>query len=184
MEDLSLHILDIVENSIDAGATKVEIRIREDLKGDTLTLRIDDNGRGMDDNILKKAPDCSFTGKAGKRFGFGIPLLAQAATECDGNLSINSGVQRGTSITAIFKLSHIDRKPLGDMGATMIALICGHPEMDYLLLYERDTFSYRLDTKELKARLEDVPINTPGLLRLIKEDINEAIGTFARQLQT
>lgn len=181
MEDLSLHILDIVENSIDAGATRVEIRIKEDMESDRLTLKIEDNGHGMDDNILKKASDPFFTAKQGKRFGFGIPFLAQAARECEGNFLINSEVHRGTSIVAEFKMSHIDIKPLGDMGATMTVLLCGHPEVDYLLLYEKDGFSYSLDTEKLKTDLDDVPINAPGLLKLIKEDINEAIGTLARQ---
>lgn len=173
-----MHILDIVENSIDAKATKVEIRIKENLAGDRLILTIADNGIGMDKEALKKAPDCSFTAKPGKRFGLGIPLLAQSAMESGGNFSINSEVNKGTDITAEFRLSHIDRKPIGDVGATMTALICGHPEIDYSLHYERNGFSYRLDTEKLKARLGDVPINTPRLLSLIKEDVNEAIGTF------
>lgn len=182
MEDLSLHILDIVENSMDAGATKVEIRIKEDKGADRLTLEVKDNGYGMDKDILKRASDCFFTAKPGKRFGFGIPFLMQAARECDGNFSINSAPNRGTSISASFKRSHIDIKPLGDMGSTMTVLICGHPEIDYLLLYEKNGFSYCLDTEKLKADLGGVPINTPGVLRLIKEDVNEALGTLAKQL--
>jgi anti-sigma regulatory factor (Ser/Thr protein kinase) len=181
MEDLSLHILDIAENSIDSGATRVDIIIKEDLNSDRLTLRIDDNGNGMDEDMVKKASDPFFTSKRGKRCGLGIPLLAQAAKECNGDFSINSVVDRGTCIVAEFKITHIDRKPLGDIGTTMSALICGHPGIDYLFFYERDGFSYRLNTVELKANLDEVPINTPELLKCIKEDINEAIRTLAEQ---
>ena len=177
-----MHIADIAENSIDAGATRVEITLKEDSRADRLFLMIQDNGHGMDEEILKKVYDPFFTlKKKGKRFGLGIPLLAQAASQCDGNFSINSAVGRGTDIVAEFRLSHIDRQPLGDIGATMAALIGGHPEIDYKLHYEKDGISYSLDTEKLKAELDEVPINTPGLLKLIKEDINEAIGNLTRQ---
>jgi hypothetical protein len=181
MEDLSLHILDIAENSIDAGASMVEVMIKENSEKDILILAVDDNGRGMDDNILKSAPDPSFTGKAGKRFGLGIPLLAQAARECGGDFSIKSEKNKGTGIKAEFKRTHIDIKPIGDIGATMMTLICGHPEIDYSFHYEKDGLSYIFDTRELKSRLGDVPINAPALLKLIKDDINESVRALRMQ---
>lgn len=175
MEDLSLHILDIAENSIDAGASRVEIGIFISDSDDSLILRISDNGRGMDEDAIKMVRDPFFTTKTVRRFGLGIPLLAQAAEECNGRFLIESKHGEGTIITAEFQQSHIDRKPLGDMGATMTVLIGGHPETDFLFVYERNEFSYRLDTAELKKELNDVPINLPDILKLIKDDINEAL---------
>lgn len=177
MEDLSLHILDIAENSIDAGAGRVEIRIIINTDNDKLMIKISDDGKGMDEETIRKVKDPFFTTKTvrQKKFGLGIPLLAQAAEECNGRFSIESKVGEGTVITAEFQQSHIDMKPLGDIGSTMAVLIGGHPEIDFLLSYERDDFSYRLDTIELKNELNDVPINLPDVLKLIKDDINSAL---------
>ncbi|MCL4536241.1 MAG: ATP-binding protein [Nitrospirae bacterium] len=177
MEDLSLHMLDIAENSIDAGATRVEIEITISKSADRLVLKIRDNGKGMDEETIRKVKDPFFTTKTvrAKKFGLGIPLLAQAAEECNGRFLIDSEIGKGTVIAAEFQRSHIDMKPLGDIGSTMAVLISGHPEIDFLLSYERNGFSYRLDTDELKEELNDVPINLPDVLRLIKDDINSAL---------
>jgi anti-sigma regulatory factor (Ser/Thr protein kinase) len=177
MEDISLHILDIAENSIDAGAGRVEIKIIINESDDRLILKISDNGKGMDEETIRMVKDPFFTTKTvrRKRFGLGIPLLAQAAEECNGKFSIESEVGKGTVITAEFQHSHIDIKPLGDIGSTMTVLIGGHPEIYFLLSYEKDGFSYKLDTEELKKELNDVPINLPDVLKLIREDINSAL---------
>ncbi|MCL4457160.1 MAG: ATP-binding protein [Nitrospirae bacterium] len=177
MEDLSLHMLDIAENSIDADATKVEIKVVVNEADDRFTLIITDNGKGIDAETLKMVKDPFFSTKTvrKKKFGLGIPLLAQAAEECNGAFRIESHQDRGTVITAVFQNSHIDRKPLGDIGATMAVLIGGHPDMDFLLSYERNGLSYKLNTVELKKELQDVPINLPDVLKLIKEDINSAL---------
>lgn len=175
VEDLSLHILDIAENSVDAGASKVEISIFISDSDDSLILKVSDNGKGMDEDTIKMVRDPFFTTKTVRRFGLGIPLLAQAAEECSGKLLIESRPVEGTIIIAKFQYSHIDRKPLGDIGATMAVLIGGHPERDFLFVYERNGFSYRLDTVELKKELDDVPIYLPDVLKLIKDDINEVL---------
>jgi anti-sigma regulatory factor (Ser/Thr protein kinase) len=173
MQDISLHILDIAENSIDAGATRIEIKIKEDLKNDRFILIIKDNGKGME--VGKKTKDPYFTCKTGKKFGLGIPFLAQAAEECNGRFSLSSEKGKGTTVVAEFQRSHIDLKPLGDMGATMTTLICGHPEIDYLFLYEKNGQSFSFDTKELKQELDGVPVNLPEVLKFIKEEINEGL---------
>jgi anti-sigma regulatory factor (Ser/Thr protein kinase) len=177
MEDLSLHILDIVENSIDAGAKKVEIKIVANKDADRLILIISDDGRGMDEDTVKMIKDPFFSTKTvrQKRFGLGIPFFEQTVEECGGRFSINSKVGKGTVITAEFQKSHINMKPLGDIGSTMMVLIGGHPEIDFSLIYEKNGFSYRFDTEELKKELGDVPINLPDVLKLIKEDVNSAL---------
>jgi anti-sigma regulatory factor (Ser/Thr protein kinase) len=174
MKDLSLHILDMAENSIEAGASRIEVSMTEETAEDRFTLRVADNGRGM--KAEEKAANLYLTTKAGKRFGLGIPLLAQAAQACDGRLSISSRPGMGTTITAEFRRSHIDRKPLGDVASTMVTLICGHPGIDFMLSYSVDGSSiFSLDTAKLKEALGGVPVNLPAVLRLIREDINEGL---------
>lgn len=131
MEELSLHILDIAENSIRAGATRIEIYIHEDAKNDVLTIKIKDNGAGMDKETLKKVRDPFFTTKASKKWGLGIPLLAHAARQSGGNIKIHSKPGAGTTLVATFAHSHIDRQPMGDIEETLKALIIANPGIDF-----------------------------------------------------
>lgn len=135
MEDLSLHILDIVENAITANASKIDIYIDEDKEKDLQAIEISDNGSGMDEDAIKKVLDPFFTTKRHKRIGLGIPLFAQAARESEGEMKIESAVNKGTRIKTTFKLSHIDRKPLGDMNETMRVLKASHPEVAFTYEY-------------------------------------------------
>lgn len=137
MEDLSLHILDIVENSIAARAKRIEIKITEDVKEDMLTVEIADDGQGMDAETLKKAMDPFFTTRTTRRIGLGLSLLGQAARESGGGIQIESKLGKGTRVKATFGYSHIDRKPFGDMEATLKTLIVGNPEVDFIYEYKK-----------------------------------------------
>ncbi len=132
MEDLSLHILDIAENAIRAAAKTIAIEILADEDEDQLTVCIKDDGRGMDEETAKKVLDPFFTTKSGKRVGLGLALLAQAAQQTGGELTIDSEQGVGTEVTAIFKLSHPDMKPMGDILETMAALVMGNPSIRFI----------------------------------------------------
>ncbi len=123
MQDLSLHVLDIVENSIAAGAKNIKITISENIEKDVLTLTIQDNGQGIDKKTLDKVIDPFYSTKKIRRIGLGLSMLAQATKEANGNFHIKSKKGKGTTITATFVHSHIDRKPVGDMTETLITLI-------------------------------------------------------------
>jgi len=173
MEDLSLHILDIVENSVAARADKIEIRITEDKKKDLLSVEVIDNGIGMDKETVKKALDPFYTSKTVRRFGLGLPFLSEAAKAANGHLSIKSKKGEGTKIKAEFQYSHIDRKPLGDIGQTIVTLVIGNPEIDLIYVHKKNSHKYRLDTRKIKAQLKDRPINSPDGIRMIKEDLKK-----------
>jgi len=153
VQDLSLHILDIVENSIRAKASRIEIKVVEDTRKDLLTIEIKDNGQGIDEETVKKVLDPFFTTRVTRKVGLGLPLLSQAARESGGDVEIESKVGRGTRIKATFGYSHIDRKPLGNMEATLTTLIAGNPEVDFIYEHKNDELEYRLDTKEIRARI-------------------------------
>lgn len=129
MEDLSLHILDVVENSLRAGATEVKVRLTENQAEDLLILMIEDNGAGMDEATKQRCVDPFFTTKKGKGVGLGLPLLGQSCFEAGGELSVETSRAKGTKVTATFRLSHIDRRPLGDMNSTIRCLRETHPEI-------------------------------------------------------
>jgi len=135
MEDLSLHILDIVENSIRAKAKNIEIKLTQNETQDTLLLEVADDGEGMDEEAVMRSRDPFYTTKAGKKVGLGLSFLAQSAEEADGTLEIESAKGRGTKVTATFRLSHIDRKPLGNFEETLKCLKATHPEVNFRFEY-------------------------------------------------
>ena len=148
MEDLSLHILDIAENSIAAGARNITIRITEDARRDRLVIVIMDDGRGMDEESARKALDPFFTTKTVRRIGLGLPLLQDAARTAGGGVNIRSRPGRGTRIKATFGLGSIDRQPLGDIGATLKTLMVGHPEIRIRFRHRRDGEDFIFDTNQ------------------------------------
>lgn len=171
MEDISLHILDIVENSVIAEADKIEIKISEYKKKDLLLVEISDNGVGMNEDTVKKVLDPFFTTKTARKFGLGLPLLSEAARVANGELSIQSKKGKGTKIKATFQYSHIDRKPLGDISQTIITLVMGNPEVDIIYMHKKNSCIYYLDTRKIKTQLGGKPINSPEGIRMLKEDL-------------
>jgi anti-sigma regulatory factor (Ser/Thr protein kinase) len=167
MQDLSLHILDLVENAIDAGARTVRITIREDLKADRLEIEIADDGKGMDEETVKKALDPFFTTKRVRNVGLGLSLFREAARTANGDLSLQSKAGQGTTVKATFQHSHVDRKPLGDLAATMTTLVVGHPEIRFVYRHRKDARRFRFDTAKLKAKIEPAAMSTVELARLI-----------------
>jgi signal transduction histidine kinase len=129
MEDISLHILDIVENALRARAHNVIIRLVQSKKEDRLVLEVTDDGEGMDHETRRRALDPFFTTKPGRKIGLGLSLLAQAAEEAGGGVEIESAPGKGTRVTATFRLSHIDRKPLGNIEQTIRCLRATHPDV-------------------------------------------------------
>jgi signal transduction histidine kinase len=152
MEDLSLHILDIAENSIAAEAKRIEIRIEEDQVKDVLAIEIKDDGNGMDEEMRRKVLDPFFTTRTTRKVGLGLPLLAQASRESEGTLEIDSKPGQGTTVKAALRYHHIDRRPLGNILETIQTLVVGHPEIEFLFEHTKDGSTYRYDTKETCRR--------------------------------
>lgn len=176
MQDLSLHILDIVENSLAAGARRVEIRIEENLKEDRMMIEIVDDGCGMDEEMMRRALDPFFTTKTVRRVGLGLPLLSESCRMSNGELCLQSSPGQGTKVRATFQHSHIDRKPLGNMTDTLITLLAGHPEVDFLYEHRKDDACFSLDSREIKAGLDEVPLNEPRVISALRSHIQEGLG--------
>jgi len=181
MKDFSLHILDIAENSIKAEARKIEIRIETNSKEDLLSLEIRDDGKGMDKETIKMALDPFFTTKESRRFGLGLPLLAQAAKLANGSICIESKPGEGTRVKATFQASHIDTKPLGDIPQTVVTLMMGHPEVDILYSHKIDDSEYCFDTREMRAQLNGMPVNSPEVIRFARKNIKEGLDNLRRR---
>ncbi|MFA4932724.1 MAG: ATP-binding protein [Caldisericia bacterium] len=175
MLELSLHILDIVENSTRAGAKTVYIAIIEDTTRDVLSVEIKDDGSGMSQDVLEKVSDPFYTTKTVRKVGLGIPMLVQAAEKTDGKFIIESKGGEGTIVAAEFKFSHIDRQPLGDIISTLITLIAGNTDVDFVYRHQHNDRVFILDTRDVKKEIEDVPINHPDILLFIRQHIAEGL---------
>ena len=171
MQDFSLHILDIAENSINAGASEIIIFIEENLGKNLLKITIEDNGKGIKKELLRKVRDPFYTTRTTRKVGLGLPLLEQAAQMSGGNLTIKSSEGKGTTITATFIYDHIDRKPLGDINQTLITLIGGHPEIDFVYYHKKNDKGLSFDTKDIKKELDGISINNVDILNFIKHKI-------------
>ena len=175
MLELSLHILDIAENSTRANASLVEITIVEDTGEDVFSFEIRDNGTGMDRETIDRAMDPFYTTKKVRRVGLGLPMLAQACERANGRFEIQSAPGEGTRVYALFGHSHIDRQPLGDIAGVISMLILGNPDRDFLYTHVFNGGTYTLDTRELRQELGDVPLNHIEVVNLIRDNINEGI---------
>ena len=134
MVDLSLHLMDIMQNSVVVDSTYVEVRICAEKKKNLLTISVKDDGWGMSPETLKKVSDPFYTTRTTRKAGLGIPLLTDAAQMAGGEVRIESEPGAGTTTTATFQIDNIDRKPLGDVADTMTVSIMGHPELEIHLI--------------------------------------------------
>jgi len=161
VRELSLHILDLLENAVEAGASRIEIRIEEDLKKDWMVIEITDNGRGMSQELIERVRDPFCTTRTTRHVGLGLPLFLEAARRCGGDLVIQSNPGKGTRVRTTFRHSHIDRAPLGDItGALMAILLSEHPvDLDYC--HTVDSGVFRFDSSEIRKELENVPLSHP-----------------------
>jgi signal transduction histidine kinase len=178
MRELSLHILDLLQNSLEAGATLVELVIEEDLAADQLVITVRDNGRGMDEATLAHVLDPFYTTRKTRQVGLGIPLFQAAAERCSGSLTITSQVGKGTVVKAVFQHSHIDRAPLGDMIGTLLAFVLGGV-CDLSYAHRVNDQQFTLNTAEIRAELGEVSLSHPVVREWLREYIDEGEGSLA-----
>jgi hypothetical protein len=177
MRELSLHILDALENSREAGATLVELTIVEDLVADRLAITLRDDGCGMDAVTLARVTDPFYTTRKTRHVGLGIPLFRAAAERCNGGLIIRSQVAQGTTLEATFQHSHIDRAPLGNMTSTLFSFVIGG-NCDLSYAHRVNNLEFAFDTVEIKAELGDVPLSHPAVREWMRDFIADGEATL------
>lgn len=181
MQDISLHLLDIIENSVRAQARNIKIRVIQNREENHLRIIVEDDGVGMDSETLEMAQNPFFTSKEEreKKVGLGIPLFKQNAELTNGCFNIASEPGFGTVLTVDFQLDHIDRMPLGNLKDTLLGAIIGHPEVDFFIhLIYRDRGmeqSFHFDTQAIKEELGDIPLTYPDVIEYIDQSLNEGI---------
>lgn len=174
MEELSLHLLDLIQNSVKAGASLIEIIITE--KAGLLTIELNDNGCGMSEEFLQRVESPFTTTRTTRKVGLGIPLFKQAALMAGGDFGIISRRGEGTRIKASFEINNIDRAPMGDLAGTILGQVLSTPVTpDYRLLYAVEDASFEFDTREIRRQLEGVPLDAPDVIAWMKDYLEEGI---------
>lgn len=177
MKELSLNLLDIAENSVKAGASLTELLLCE--TADTLTITVKDNGCGMSTEKCTAALDPFYTTRTTRKVGMGIPLFRLEAEQTGGSLSLFSKCEEeypedhGTVISAVFNKKHIDYTPLGDVVSSVVTLVQGHPDTDFVFRHVMPDRTVELDTRELREALGAVPLNSFDVIVWIKEYLAE-----------
>ncbi len=181
MQDISLHLLDIIENSARAESSNIRISVLIDERINLMRFTVEDDGTGMDEETLKAAQNPFYTSKAErvKKVGLGIPLFAQNAELCAGRFQLDSELGKGTVLVAEFEYNHIDRMPLGNLQDTLISGIIGHQEVDFWLNLDHHIgevhHDFAFNTAEIKEELGGIPLTYPDVIQFIEENIKEGI---------
>lgn len=173
MQELSMNLLDIAENSVAAGSTLTKITVRIDTRQRRLTLVIADNGKGMSEETLRRVTDPFYTTRTTRKVGLGLPLFREAAETAGGAMTIESKVGVGTTVSADFELGNIDLPPLGDVVGTVVNLVQCNPELDFVFLVESDGEEFCMDTREVRGMLDGVPLSTPQVALFLREYLAE-----------
>ena len=153
MRDLSLHILDLMQNSIRAQARVVSLSVLLDAGG-MLTVMIEDDGTGMSPELLSRVRSPFATTRTTRKVGLGIPMMAENCRLAGGDLSIESVLGSGTKLTATLDTRSIACLPLGDLPGTVTTLVTMNPDRpEFTLRCASPRGEMRFDTREIKEAL-------------------------------
>ncbi len=173
MKELSQHILDIMHNSLSAGATVIQLEIVENTITDTYLIRIIDNGKGIPPEILKTVTDPYTTSRKSRKVGMGLPLFKMSAEQTGGYLTISSKLNEGTVVEVRYGHAHIDRPHIGDIEGTLVLLVASYPDRDFIYTHAINQNSFQFDSREIKKELDGVPLNNAQIIRFLKDMISE-----------
>jgi hypothetical protein len=190
MREISLHLLDIAENSIAACSKNIQVLVCEDFSLNQLLARVIDDGKGMDEETVLKVADPFVTSRNTRKVGLGIPLLKAAAESCNGYLNITSELAKGTTVEVAFQHDHIDRMPLGDLAGTFITLLVAYPPVHWFFEYKcipplvsTPSSKFQFDDANLKNELPDVSLTEPDVLRYLRNWIESGISNVHQDIQ-
>ena len=173
MQELSMNVLDVTENSVSAGSTLTYITLNIDTMQNLQTLTISDNGKGMSEDMVNNVTDPFCTTRKTRKVGLGLPFLKMAAEMTGGSMTIESQLGKGTTVTAHFVLDSIDLMPIGDMASSIAGLIQCNPNIDFVYTVSKDGESFTADTREIKQTLDGVAVSEPAVAVWIREFLQE-----------
>ncbi len=168
-----MNVLDVAQNSVDAGASLIGISLCIATAQKRMTLTITDNGHGMPPEFAARVTDPFCTSRTSRKVGLGLPFLKMAAELTGGCLTLESEPGKGTTVCAVFTLGHIDLAPLGDMSATVAGLIQCNPSLDFIYTVEADGERFCADTREVREVLDGVSLAEPQIALWLRDYLHE-----------
>lgn len=181
MKDLSMHIMDIIQNSVRAEASLVELDIVEDPPNDLYSMSISDDGCGMSPQMMERVTDPFFTTRTTRKVGLGLALLKQNAERTGGSMTISSEQGKGTIVKVLFSYSNIDRPVLGDIAGALVLMVSSNPDMDFVYSHVTPVGEYVFDTRDVKQVLEEVSVSDPQIMTYLKELIRENLKSLYKE---
>ena len=173
MKELAMHVYDLMENSMAAGAKDVKLTIKDSLKDNVFHFTIEDNGKGMSKEFLAKVTDPYTTSRTTRKVGLGLPLIKMNTERCGGGMKIESEVGVGTKLEFWFEHNNWDRPPMGDLSGTLVMLLSAHEDIHFVITYKTDKDEFVLDTDELKEALDGMSMNDIHIINYLKEMVEE-----------
>ncbi|CQR72494.1 sensory histidine kinase AtoS [Sporomusa ovata DSM 2662] len=178
MREISLHILDLVQNSIEAGATAAKLEIIEDIIGNSMIIRVSDNGRGMNKKMRQLVIDPFITTRTTRRVGLGLPLMDMSTKRCGGYLNIDSIQGQGTVIEAMYQHSHLDRPPMGNLVETIKSILVANPVLQFSYHHTVNNKSLLISSHEITDILDGIPLTQPDVLIWLHGYLSENIANL------
>jgi len=179
MIDISMHIMDLVQNSIRANAQAVTLVFDEKSVEDRLYIYLKDDGDGMDEVSLKRAQEPFYTSRTTRRVGLGIPMIKMTSEQSNGWCKIKSDKGKGTELEIVFCTNNVDCLPLGDLPAYLSLILSANPELQFSFKYMLDEHRFEFSTDELKqAGIDD--FSNSGMRQSIKEFLKENLNDLFR----
>lgn len=173
MNEISHYVLDILGNSVRAGARVVRLTITESPRENIYRMVFEDDGKGMGPELLEEVFSPWMTTRKERRIGMGLPLLKQGAQQCGGDLVVDSTPGVGTTVTVAFEYAHLDRPVAGDIAGSVVMTAASAPDIVFLYTHTTDKGTYRFSTVEVEEALDGVSLNNPSIMRAVQEMIRE-----------
>lgn len=174
MRELSLHILDLVENAIRAGATVIAVSVEEQPDADQLTLLVEDDGPGLPVSA-QVAADPFYTTKEGKKTGLGLSLLKFRAEQAGGSFILGKAALGGLAVRAAMPLSSVDRSPLGDLAATLASVVCTNPDVELRARLRVGSREWAVSSADIARRLPVGSRSDIVIAREVRQRIAEGL---------
>jgi hypothetical protein len=177
VRDLSLHILDLMENSTRAEATIILVTLEAQPAENVLKITIEDNGPGLA-VTPEQATDPFYTTKEGKRTGLGLSFFQATAQLAAGDLTLGKSDLGGLAVQARMELNHIDRLPLGDMASTFFTLACTNPQVDFRCRLVLGKMEHFLKLSEIAKEFPPEKQGSLAVARKFSEKIRSTLSSL------
>ncbi|MBN2323709.1 MAG: HAMP domain-containing histidine kinase [Spirochaetes bacterium] len=177
MRELSLHILDLVENAVKAGASVVTVSVFQIRGLGLLEVAVEDNGKGLE-VPQDVATDPFYTTSTLKKTGLGLSLFKGGVERSGGSMVLSTSPLGGLSVRATMPMTHVDRSPLGDLAGTLFSVVCANPELELVCRLRVDGREIEVTRSAVGKKRDMKTENGIAVAKAYYEKIREGMNTL------